>query len=183
MERPADRRADRPRERRRRRGDRGRGRLAVDGAGADDDEFADEDGGQEADRGAPREGPERGRRRRRAVRARLGNLLGELASMYAPAGLAGIELDFERSLDYFPASTPDDERRTLMMGFVRDIRAAILMVMNGISSPKSPDALRRSRALFNLDYLLTCPLLHDWRRGTLGPRIHFDPSPPSRGRG
>ena len=59
------------------------------------------------------------------VRARIVNLLGELAATYAPAGLAGIELDFERSLDYFPASTPNEQRRTLMMGFVRDVRAAI----------------------------------------------------------
>ena len=62
----------------------------------------------------------------RAARTRIAKLVGELASMYAPRGLlAGIELDFERGLDYFPPSTPLPTRRAIMHGWLVDVRQRI----------------------------------------------------------
>ena len=46
--------------------------------------------------------------------------------MYDNRGLlAGISLDFERGLDYFPASTPPSLRAKIMPHLVRDVRAAM----------------------------------------------------------
>ena len=60
------------------------------------------------------------------VRNRMINLIGEVAEMYASRGLlAGISLDFERGLDYFPTGTPQSVRSSVMPQFVRDVRAAI----------------------------------------------------------
>jgi hypothetical protein len=34
----------------------------------------------------------------------------------------GVELDFQRGLDYFAPDVPTSQRRTIMRGFVRDVR-------------------------------------------------------------
>ena len=57
-----------------------------------------------------------------APRDRLSALVGEVARMYASQGVRGIELDFERGLDYFGPNVSTAERRIIMRGFVRQIR-------------------------------------------------------------
>lgn len=69
-------------------------------------------------------------------RQRIIRLVGELAAMYVPRGLRGIELDFQRGLDYFPQSTPLGTRRGIMRAFLRDIRARM-----DAASPSQPLAL------------------------------------------
>ena len=60
------------------------------------------------------------------VRNRLIDLVGEVAEMYASKGLlAGISLDFERGLQYFPAGTPQSVRSSIMPQFVKDVRVAM----------------------------------------------------------
>ena len=59
------------------------------------------------------------------VRNRLIGLIGELAEMYGSKRLAGISLDFERGLDYFPTGTPEAVRSSIMPAFVRDVRLAM----------------------------------------------------------
>jgi hypothetical protein len=60
------------------------------------------------------------------VRNRLINLIGEVTEMYASKGLlAGISLDFERGLDYFPTGTPQSVRSSIMPQFVKDVRLAM----------------------------------------------------------
>ena len=57
--------------------------------------------------------------------ARLTALVGEVATMYAKKGVQGVELDFERGLDYFAADVPPTARRRLMGGFLAQIRGAL----------------------------------------------------------
>lgn len=45
--------------------------------------------------------------------------------MYISRGVHGISLDFERGLDYFAASVPLSERRSIMKSFLRGIRVRI----------------------------------------------------------
>ena len=59
------------------------------------------------------------------VRDRIAALVGEIAGMYVSRGVRGIELDFERGLDYFGPAVSAADRRTIMRGFVRDVRARI----------------------------------------------------------
>jgi len=49
----------------------------------------------------------------------------EVAGMYASRGVRGVELDFQRGLEYFPSSVPTAQRRAIMHGFLRDIRAGL----------------------------------------------------------
>ena len=57
--------------------------------------------------------------------ARLTALVGEVATMYAKKGVQGVELDFERGLDYFATDVPPTARRRLMGGFLAQIRGAL----------------------------------------------------------
>jgi hypothetical protein len=58
-------------------------------------------------------------------RDRISKLIGELISIYIPRGVRGVELDFQRGLDYFPASVNTTERRRLMRAFVSGVRRSL----------------------------------------------------------
>jgi hypothetical protein len=60
-----------------------------------------------------------------AVRTRVAKLAGELAAMYVLKGVRGISLDFQRGLDYFAESVALDQRRSIMKGFLQDVRRRI----------------------------------------------------------
>lgn len=70
---------------------------------------------------------------RRKLRACPGDLkskskstsCGEPLSFYCIIGLSGIELDFERGLDYFGSSISKEMRHVKMTDFVRSVRQAI----------------------------------------------------------
>ena len=59
------------------------------------------------------------------MRDRIIGLVVEVAGMYAARGVRGIELDFQRGLEYFPSTVPTADRRTIMHSFLRDIRAGL----------------------------------------------------------
>lgn len=77
-----------------------------------------------------------------AVRNRIAALVGEVAQLYAARGLGGIELDFQRGLDYFPPNTPTSTRRAIMHDFLRGIRVQMDAVSTALGVDQMALGLR-----------------------------------------
>ena len=89
-------------------------------------------------------------------RTRILNLIGELMQRYR-GQLEGLELDFQRGLDYFPGSTPQATRTAVMAEFLRDIRAMLGPdAVLGLRLSPNAEVLQR-QGLGNLTQLVAAP--------------------------